>query len=270
MLTKKNISDLKELSKKIRIDCIRMTHLANASHIASSLSMVDILAVVYGACTNEFAKGEDDVVIISKGHGSAAVYSTLAEVGIIDKELLDTFTSNGSILSGHVSHHVEGVYISTGSLGHGIGVAVGVAMSKKLDGLNSQVYTIIGDGECDEGSVWEAALFANHYKLSNLTVIIDHNKMQSLDFCRNTIDLEDLVGKWRSFGWDVIDIDGHSVEEIYNALIEERGQKPRCIVANTIKGKGVSFMENDILWHYRPPSGELYDKALTEIEEELL
>ncbi|HVI42640.1 MAG TPA: 1-deoxy-D-xylulose-5-phosphate synthase N-terminal domain-containing protein, partial [Anaerovoracaceae bacterium] len=177
-----------------------------------------------------------------------------------------THTANGSILSGHVSHKgVPGVELSTGSLGHGIGVAVGMSVAAKYDHKLHRIYVVIGDGECDEGSVWEAALFANHYKLDNLTVIIDHNKMQSLKTCEETISLGNLGDKWRQFGWNVYEVDGHNHSALSEVLLEQT-DKPKCIVAHTIKGKGVSFMEHNILWHYRAPQGEDYINAIKELE----
>ena len=174
------------------------------------------------------------------------------------------------MLSGHISHiNVPGVEISTGSLGHGIGVATGMAMAAKKNNDKHKVYVIVGDGECDEGSVWEAALFANHFKLDNLTVIIDHNKIQSMDTCENTIALLDLGEKWKAFGWNVIEVDGHDHEELKKALNNCDGiNSPKCIVAHTVKGKGISFMENTVAWHYKSVQGEFYLSAIKELEEE--
>ena len=262
----------KELAWKIRRDAIEMTHVSNGSHIGSVLSIADIVGVLYSGFLNvnkNDAKNEErDRFILSKGHAGAAVYSALAETGFFPVEELNSHYADGSKLSGHVSHKgVPGVEFSTGSLGHGICVAVGMAMAAKLDKEKHKIITIIGDGECDEGSVWEAALFAHHYRLKNLTVIVDHNKMQSLGKCEDTIELLSLADKWKSFGWKVIEIDGHNHSEIKAALNEENLEKPKCVIAHTIKGKGISFMENNILWHYRAPQGEFYIKAVKELEE---
>ena len=264
-----------QLAWKIRRHGIEMTHLSGGSHIGSVLSVADILAVMYNDVLDVYPDKpnapERDRVILSKGHAGAAIYAALAEKGFFPVEELKTHYQNGSRLSGHVSHKgVPGVDFSTGSLGHGLPVGVGMAMAAKMDSNNYRVYVILGDGECDEGSVWEAALVANHYQLDNLVAVIDHNKMQSLDFCENTIKLNPFADKWRSFGWNVIDIDGHKHEELKKAFNEAKSVKgkPTVIIANTVKGKGVSFMENDILWHYRfPHDGWEYDNALAELHK---
>ena len=266
-----------QLAWKIRRHGIEMTHLSGGSHIGSVLSVADILAVMYNDVLNVYPDKpnapERDRVILSKGHAGAAIYAALAEKGFFPVEELKTHYQNGSRLSGHVSHKgVPGVDFSTGSLGHGLPVGVGMAMAAKTDSNNYRVYVILGDGECDEGSVWEAALVANHYQLDNLVAVIDHNKMQSLDFCENTIKLNPFADKWRSFGWNVIDIDGHKHEELKKAFNEAKSVKgkPTVIIANTVKGKGVSFMENDILWHYRfPHDGWEYDNALEELHKSM-
>lgn len=266
-----------QLAWKIRRHGIEMTHLSGGSHIGSVLSVADILAVMYNDVLNVYPDKpnapERDRVILSKGHAGAAIYAALAEKGFFPVEELKTHYQNGSRLSGHVSHKgVPGVDFSTGSLGHGLPVGVGMAMAAKTDSNNYRVYVILGDGECDEGSVWEATLVANHYQLDNLVAVIDHNKMQSLDFCENTIKLNPFADKWRSFGWNVIDIDGHKHEELKKAFNEAKSVKgkPTVIIANTVKGKGVSFMENDILWHYRfPHDGWEYDNALEELHKSM-
>lgn len=262
----------KQLAWLIRRHGIEMTHLSGGSHIASILSVADIVAVLYSdvlrfdPCDPKLA--DRDRFILSKGHAGAAIYAALAEKGFFDVEQLKTHYQNGSILSGHVSHKgVRGVEFSTGSLGHGLPVAAGMAQAAKLDGKNHRVYVVMGDGECDEGSVWEAALYANHYNLNNLIAIIDHNKMQSLDFCENTLKLSPFADKWKSFGWNVLDIDGHDHEALLDAFHRAaQSDRPTVIIANTVKGKGVSFMEFDILWHYRfPHDGWEYDDALKEL-----
>lgn len=262
----------KQLAWLIRRHGIEMTHLSGGSHIASILSVADIVAVLYSDVLRFDPRDpklpDRDRFILSKGHAGAAIYAALAEKGFFDVEQLKTHYQNGSILSGHVSHKgVRGVEFSTGSLGHGLPVAAGMAQAAKLDGKNHRVYVVMGDGECDEGSVWEAALYANHYNLNNLIAIIDHNKMQSLDFCENTLKLSPFADKWKSFGWNVLDIDGHDHEALLDAFHRAaQSDRPTVIIANTVKGKGVSFMEFDILWHYRfPHDGWEYDDALTEL-----
>lgn len=266
-----------QLAWKIRRHGIEMTHLSGGSHIASILSVADIIAVLYNDILNvdpNNPKMEDrDRFILSKGHAGAAVYAALAEKGFFDTEELKTHYADGSRLSGHVSHKgVPGIEFSTGSLGHGLPVGAGMALSAKLDNKDHKVYVVLGDGECDEGSVWEAALFANQFKLNNLIAVIDHNKMQSLDFCENTLSLAPFADKWKAFGWNVIEIDGHDHNELLNAFnrATHSQDKPTVIIANTIKGKGVSFMELDILWHYRfPHEGEEYDGALKELHNNI-
>ena len=262
-----------QLAWLIRRHGIEMTHLSHGSHIASILSVADIVAVLYNDVANitpgNLTDENRDRIVLSKGHAGAAIYAALAEKGFFDVEELKTHYADGSRLSGHVSHKgVPGVEISTGSLGHGACMACGVALNAKINNKPYYTYAIVGDGECDEGSIWEMALFANHFKLNQFVVIVDHNKMQSLDFCENTLSLAPFAKKWEAFGWNVFDIDGHDHDAIKKALGEAKlsKDKPTVIIANTVKGKGVSFMESDILWHYRfPHEGEEYDGALSEL-----
>ena len=264
----KNI-DTSELAKKIRLHAINMTMLGGSSHVGSVLSMADILAVLYGKILKINPKDSNwkdrDKFILSKGHAGAGVYAVLAELGFFPIDLLKNHYKNGSIFSGHVSHKgVPGVELSTGSLGHGLGVACGLAYASKLDRKEKKVYVLLSDGECDEGSNWEAILFSSHHKLKNLVAIVDYNKIQSLASVEETLNLEPFVEKWEAFGWKVIDIDGHNHQEIEKALMVN-SEKPKCIICNTIKGKGVSFMENNVLWHYRSPKGEEYERAVKEL-----
>ena len=266
-----------QLAWKIRRHGIEMAHLSGGSHIGSVMSVADIIAVLYADILNY--KAEDpqwekrDRFILSKGHAGSAIYAALAEEGFFDVEELKSHYQNGSRLSGHVSHHLPGVEFSTGSLGHGLSVGVGMAYALKKERNKERVYVVLGDGECDEGSVWEAALFANHFRLNNLVAIIDHNHMQSLDFQENTLEIEDFSMKWKSFGWNVVEVDGNNHDELRRAfnMVTDFQQniechKPTVIIANTIKGYGISFMQNDILWHYRfPHSGWEYDLAVTEL-----
>lgn len=262
-----------ELAKRIRIDAINMTHASHASHIGSALSCADIIAVLYSDIAKYDVKNpkwEDrDRIVLSKGHAGSILYACLAEVGFFDKKLLENYYQNGSFLSGHISHKgVPGVEFSTGSLGHGVCVATGIAMAGKLDKKEYNVYAIVGDGECDEGSVWETILFANQYNLDNFTIIIDRNKMQSFGSTEDTISTANLGEKIKTFGWNVIDVDGHNHNELKKAILQKfNNGKPKCIVAHTVKGKGVSFMENNIIWHYRDPQGEFYKQAIEELED---
>ena len=263
-----------ELANKIRIHALKMANSGGGSHIGSALSISDILAVLYSDILNIDPKNPElinrDRFILSKGHAGAAVYATLAEVGFFPIAKLETHYQDGSDLSGHVSHkNVPGVELSTGSLGHGLSVGVGMAKAAKLDKKGHKVFVLLSDGECDEGSVWEAAMFASHHKLENLVALIDYNKIQSLDSIENTLALEPFKNKWESFGWNALEINGHDHKQIKLELLSAPciANKPSVYICNTTKGKGVSFMENSVLWHYRCPKGDEYELALKELKE---
>ena len=243
--------------------------------------VADILAVLYTDVLKYKAdlpswQGRDRL-ILSKGHAAAAIYIALAESGFFPVEELKSYYRDGSRLIGHASHHVPGVEFSTGSLGHGLAAGCGMAYAAKKDKINDhKVYVILGDGECNEGSVWESAMFANHFRLNNLVAIIDRNSMQSLDFSENTFAMEDFVAKWRAFGWNVIVTEGNNHSELKKAFQQadelslSRPHKPTVIIAETIKGFGVSYMQNDILWHYRfPHDGWEYDCAVNELHKSM-
>ena len=259
----------------IRRHGLEMTHLSRGSHIGAIFSLAEIMATLYTGVLNvnpaDPAMPERDRLILSKGHAGAAVYAALAERGFFPVEELKTHYANGSRLSGHVSHKgVPGVEFSTGSLGHGLPAAAGMALGAKKDHAPWRVYCVLGDGECDEGAVWETALQARQFALDNLIAVVDFNRMQSLDFCENTLSLEPCADKWRAFGWRAIETDGHDVDALRAAFDEAKGNlgggQPTVVIAKTVKGKGVSFMENNILWHYRTPQGEEYEAALRELE----
>ncbi len=263
----------KDFAKKIRKHALRMTSLGKSSHIGSVFSMADILAVLYGEIINVDPQNpkwpERDRFILSKGHAGAGVYATLAERGFFSVEKLDTHYQDGSDLSGHVSHKgIPGVEFSTGSLGHGLSVGAGMSYGAKLDNLTHRVFVLLSDGECDEGSNWEAILFAAHHHLDNLIVIVDYNKLQSIKTIAETLSLEPFADKWNSFGWAVQEVDGHDHDSLKKAFfqIPFNQRKPSCIIAHTTKGKGVSFMENSVLWHYRSAQDEEYQNALKELE----
>lgn len=263
----------KELAKTLRIDVIKMIHHGRGAHIGSAFSEADIIAVLYNEVLKYDAKNPKDpnrdFFILSKGHGGATLYAALAECGFFEKKILDTYEDNGGVLSGHISHHgVPGVEVSTGSLGHGASIAAGIAHGLKLDNRSNHVYCMIGDGESEEGQIWEMAMYAKRFKLNNLTIIVDSNKQQALG------DVEEIMNfvtnqedRWTAFGFDCLSIDGHNYEEIKKALLHRNSNVPVVIIANTIKGKGVSFMENSLLWHYRNPQGKEFDDALKELEE---
>lgn len=262
-----------ELANKIRIDAIKMVHHAHASHIGGILSCADIIAVLYNDIAKVFPDDPDnqerDRIVLSKGHNGVAIYAALAEKGFFSKDLLKTYGDNGGIFSCHISHHdVSGVEISTGSLGQGVGVACGMALNGKLKDKRYHVYAIMGDGECDEGAVWEMALLAAQYHLDNFTVIVDRNHMQAMGFCKDILNTDPLYDKWKSFGWTAINVEnGNNHSELKEAFRKTSLGNPKVIIANTVKGKGVSFMENQLIWHYRDPQGDDYVNALKELEE---
>lgn len=258
-----------ELAWLIRRHGIEMTNLSSGSHIGAILSVADIVAVLYADIMKHDPSNpkwsERDRFILSKGHAGASVYAALAETGYFDVSELKTHYQNGSRLSGHVSHHLPGVDFSTGSLGHGLSAGLGMAIAAKQDKRENRVFVVMGDGECNEGSVWEAAQVASHFGLNNLVAIVDNNKMQSLDFCDKTLNSGPMEDKWQSFGWEVIGVDGHNHDELHDAL-STISDKPIVVIANTTKGKGISFMESQVLWHYRfPHDGWEYDQAVTEL-----
>ncbi|TAL56968.1 MAG: transketolase [Bacteroidetes bacterium] len=263
----------KELAKRIRIHAVKMTSAGKSSHVGSVLSIADILAVLYNDILKVDPAKPDwkdrDRFILSKGHAGTGVYAVLAEKGFFSVEILKTHYQNGSLLSGHVSHKgIPGVELSTGSLGHGLSVGTGLALAAKMDKKNYKTYVLLSDGECDEGSNWEAILFSAHHKLDNLVAIIDYNKIQSIASVKETLGLDPFADKWLAFGWDVKTVDGHNYDELKNALsvVPFKKNKPSVIIANTIKGKGVSFMEHMVLWHYRSPLGKEFEMALKELE----
>jgi transketolase len=265
--------DTVDLARRIRKHALRMTSASGGSHIGAVFSMTDIIAVLYGRVLNvnpaSPADPSRDRFILSKGHAGAGVYAALAECGFMPLETLASHYQDGSNLSGHISHKgVPGVELSTGSLGHGLPVAAGMAYGAKLDEKPHRVFVVMSDGECDEGSNWEAILFAAHHALDNLIVVVDYNKIQSLAPVAETIGLEPFADKWHSFGWAVQELDGHDHKALATALssVPLESGKPTCIIAHTIKGKGVSFMEHSVLWHYRAPRGDEFDAALAELE----
>jgi transketolase len=264
--------DTLEFARRTRVHALKMTSSGGSSHIGAVFSMADILAVLYCETLRidpAMPKWpERDRFILSKGHAGAGVYAALAERGFFPLSNLAAHYKDGSFLCGHVSHKgVNGVEISTGSLGHGLPVGAGMALAAKLDSASHRVYVLLSDGECDEGSNWEAILFAAHHKLDNLVAIVDYNKIQSLGSVAETLELEPFQDKWKSFGWHVKEVDGHSHADLRNVFqsIPFREGRPSCLIAHTTKGKGVSFMENSVLWHYRTARGEEYERALKEL-----
>ena len=264
-----------QLAKSIRLHAVKMTSRGGGSHVGSVLSMADIVAVLYGSVLrvdpSRPSWPDRDRFILSKGHAGAGVYAVLAECRFFEISRLEQHYANGSVLSGHVSHKgVPGVELSTGSLGHGLGVACGMAYAARLADRSHRIFVLMSDGECDEGSNWEAIHFAGHHRLGRLVALIDYNRIQSLKATEETLGLEPFAEKWRSFRWNVVEVDGHDHAALARALDIKRDidAPPTCVLASTVKGKGVSFMENSVLWHYRIPRGAELEAALKELGDE--
>lgn len=260
-----------EFSARIRAHALRMVNSASAAHIGSSLSIADILSVLYTQVLRVDPARPDwterDRLIVSKGHATSILYAALAERGFFPLEWLADYCKDKSKLLGHVSHHVPGVEVSTGSLGHGLPIACGMALAAKRDGQSNRTFVILSDGELDEGSCWEAILFAGHNRLSNLTAIVDYNKIQSFGTVKDVLDLDPLAAKWDAFHWNTVEIDGHDFAQLQDALssVPLKADRPTVIIAHTIKGKGVSFMEDRLEWHYKSPNPAQLEQALKEL-----
>ncbi len=266
-------------AKKIRKNIFRIAYSSGGGHLAGALSMADLIAVIYFGDVLRYdalnPKWEDrDFFILSKGHASYALYSALQMAGFFTEKELWNVGRPGSSFGEHPKlNDIPGVEASTGALGHGLSFSIGIAYANKVDNKKSHVYTILGDGECQEGSIWEGALSAPTLKLDNLTVIVDHNKLQAMDKLENIVNMKPFADKWRTFGWHVVEIDGHDHKEIRNSLLLREEVKPVLVIANTIKGKGVSFMENKPIWHCRMPNEEELPILMKELEiskEELI
>lgn len=259
-------------AKQLRIDAVRMVAAAHASHIGGCLSAADLLAHVYGGFLKIDPQSprweQRDRFFLSKGHAAAILYAALAECGFFPVVELGSYCKEGSRLTGHVTTSVPGVELSTGSLGHALAVACGVALAAKRSGHQYRAVVLLSDGELDEGSNWEAILFAGHHKLDNLIAIVDYNAIQSFGRVDEVLSLDPLADKFRSFGWTPKEIDGHDHKQISDALksLPFASGAPSVLIAHTIKGKGIDFMENDLAWHYRSPNAEQLERALRELE----
>jgi len=265
--------ELRDLARKLRAHSLRMISQAKTSHIGSCLSVADILAVLYGSVLRIDPRRPDwpdrERLIMSKGHAAAITYAAVAEAGFMPVERLGEYARNGGQLFGHVTVGLPGIEFASGSLGHGLPVGAGMALAGKRANSSWRTFVVMSDGEMDEGSNWEAILFAGHHGLDNLVAIVDYNKIQSLDFVAKTLRLEPLADKLRAFGWSVVEVDGHDVVLLRGVLtsVPVVDGKPTVVIAHTTKGKGVSWMEDKVLWHYRPPAeGEELEKALAEVE----
>jgi transketolase len=270
---KPDIASLRKKAKTLRIEILKMLTESGSGHTGGSLSAADVVAALYFYKMRHDSSNpnwpERDRFVLSKGHAAPVLYGALALSGYFDKKLLGTLRKIGSPLQGHpCSRKLPGIEISTGSLGQGLSVANGMALGLKLDGLSSRVYCLLGDGETQEGQVWEAAMTAAHYKLDNLCAIIDNNGLQIDGHCCDVMCIEPIVKKWAAFGWHVIDINGHDMGSVVHALDEAESVKnmPTMIVARTIKGKGVSFFEGKVEYHGIAPTSEELEKALKELE----
>lgn len=264
-----NLINYEKIATKVRKTVLRLIYQAQTSHIGSNFSCIDILTVIYNiANIDKNLKDERDRIVISKGWVAAAIYTFLAEKGIISKEDLETYCSEGSKFIGLLEPSVRGIEAAGGSMGFGLPFGVGFALAKKLKKEEGKVFVLMGDGEMQIGTTWESAIIAAHHKLNNLIVIVDANELQGMGKVKDILNIDPLKDKWESFGWEVKEIDGHNFEEIEKSLIisDTHKEKPTVIIAKTIKGKGVSFMEGDNLYHYKAPSKEEYQKALKELE----
>ncbi|MBA3430114.1 MAG: transketolase [Actinobacteria bacterium] len=271
-LSQEDYLDLREYARRIRVAILQAVAAAKSSHVGSAFSCVELLVSLYfRALKVDPRRPQDpgrDRFVMSKAHAGIALYATLAERGFIPHSVLREYCVDGGTLAGHAdAHGVPGVEVSAGSLGHGLAISVGMALRAKRVGQSWRVVALLSDGECDEGSTWEAALLASHLRLDALTAIVDYNGLQGMGPTREVVNLDPIADKWRSFGWATREIEGHNWEEIGSALAElplERG-RPTAIIARTTKGKGVSFMEDQVLWHYRSPAGDELERAFAEL-----
>lgn len=260
--------DLRHTALEIRRTILRMISTTKNSHLGSCYSITDILTVLYFRILRMAAPTapDRDIFILSKGHAAVALYATLAQKEFFPRALLETYGQDGSTLAGHVIREcLPGVEATAGSLGHGLPIANGLALANRHN--DRRFFVVLGDGECNEGSVWEAANFAAHHKLNHLTAIIDCNQLQGVGFTKDVLAMENMAERWRAFNWHVIEIDGHNLAEIEQAFQAAAADtdRPTAIIAHTVKGKGVSWMENNNEWHYKPPTPEQMAAALTEL-----
>jgi len=269
------MEDLDNKARWLRREVLEMCGRAGTGHVSSAFSCIEIVvALYYGGILRFDPENPDwderDRFIISKGHSGIAVYPILADLGFFAKEELERFCQTDSILGVHASRNIPGIEATTGSLGHGLGLATGLALAAKMDRKLHMTVVLLGDGECYEGAVWESAMFAGHHGLNNLVAIVDRNMLCTTDFTENFLHLMPLEDKWRQFGWNVVTVDGHSFEQILSAFSDfrsRRSSKPLAIIANTTKGKGISFMENVPIWHAVTPKGNQLETAKEELSK---
>ena len=256
--------------RTLRRTVLMQSKRANVGHIGSALSVADIVATLYGDVLRipDPADPERDRFVLAKGHAVLAVYAALAERGWIERTALDGYCADGSLLGVHPEHQLPGIDFSSGSLGHGLSIAIGAAVAARLAGSSRRVFALLSDAECNEGSVWEAAMFAAHHHLAALTAIIDLNGQQALGRTADVLSLAPMADKWRAFGWDVHEVDGHDEAALARVLgaAPDTAGRPRMVVARTTFGKGVSYMEGELRWHYWPMSDDDYQQAMTELD----
>jgi len=255
-------------ARDIRKIILEQSHRAHVGHIGSSLSIADIMAVLYREVLriSEPSDAERDRFILSKGHAALALYAALHLKGWVSKSELDSFCGDGTLLGVHPEHGLQGVDFATGSLGHGLSMGAGAALGAKMQESDRRAFVLLSDAECNEGSVWEAAMFAAHHKLGNLCAIVDLNGQQALGYTEEILTLSPLHDRWKAFGWDVHEVDGHDQQEISSTIENLSSDQPHVLIAHTTFGKGVSYMENKIKWHYWPMSDEEYERAIEEME----
>lgn len=265
------VNECEDLARTVRGHCLCMTHRGKSGHVGSMLSMAEILAVLYKRVLRVDPQQPDwperDRFVLSKGHGGCAVYAVLGELGFFPKDWFEGYYRDAGKLMGHISHHVPGVEFSTGSLGHGLPVAVGMALAARHAGRSHRVICLLSDGDCNEGSTWEALFFAAQHKLDNLTVLVDYNRIQALGFSQDVLDLEPFAAKLEASHWTVKEVDGHDVTALDEALrvLPFTAGKPSWLICHTVKGKGVSFMENTVACHYGSVNDEQLACALKEV-----
>jgi transketolase len=257
-----------ELADEIRRKVIEQSKRANVGHIGSSLSIADIVASLFGEAMRipSPQDPERDRFILSKGHAALAVYAALQATGRISAEELDTYCADGTTLAAHPEPALRGIDFATGSLGHGLSIGAGVALAARLHASGRRAFVLISDAECNEGSLWEAVMFAAHHRLGNLVAILDLNGQQALGYTSEVLGLDDMGARWRAFGWDVHELDGHDPAAIAATIAGLEGEQPHLLIARTTFGKGVSYMEGQIKWHYWPMSDSEYEQALSELD----
>jgi transketolase len=271
------VDEFENISRRVRKNILSLVYRTKGPHLGSSFSCVEILVSLYLRFLNVSSMNpqdqERDRFIFSKGHASPALYAVLHECGFLTEDDLDGFAANGGLLEQHPNKNgAKGIEVSTGSLGHGLSIGAGMALAAKRNGERHRVCVLVSDGELNEGSIWEAMLFSAHHRLDNLLLVVDYNKMQALGFTKDTLELDPLRAKCEAFGWACVEIDGHHFPDLFGALgrVPFQADKPGIIIAHTIKGKGVSFMENSLYWHYSCPNDEEYRLPLDDLSRNMI